>query len=176
MAGPGPVSGGPFPGQPGPFIPPQFPQPAFPPPRPTRQTISRNKLLLIILIVCGVLVLAGGGVAFVLYNRATEIDRSTPTVAVRQFLRATFVDKDDDRVKLFTCRQWADERTTEVRGRFDPSIKVTWEGVVVQSQQKRQAVVTARMRLVSQGFLDFQDWRFDVVEENGWRVCGAGPA
>jgi hypothetical protein len=146
-----------------------------PPARP-RRTISRNKLLLIILVVVGAFVLVAGGVGFVLYNRATEIDRSTPTVAVHQFLRAAFFDKDDDRVKLFTCPQWTRERTSEVQGRFESEVKVTWEEVVVQSRQERQAVVTARMRLVFQGFIDFQLWRFDVVEDNGWRVCGAGPA
>jgi hypothetical protein len=148
----------------------------MPPPRPARRTISRNTLLLIILVVGAVFVLAAGGVGFLFYNRATEIDRSTPTVAVHQFLRAAFFDKDDDRVKLFTCRQWTNERTSGVQQRFDPEVKVTWEDVVVQSRQGHQAVVTARMRLVFQSFVDFQDWRFEVVEENGWRVCGAGPA
>jgi hypothetical protein len=150
--------------------------PPFPPPRPSRRTISRGRLLLIILIASGLLLVGGASTAFLLYNRATEIDRSTPTVAVHQFLRAAFFDKDDDRVKLFTCPEWTKERTAEVRGRFDPEVKVTWESVAVQSRQERQAVVTARMRLVFQGFVDFQDWRFEVVEHNGWRVCGAGPA
>lgn len=131
---------------------------------------------MIILAAVAAFVLVAGGVGFVLYNRATEIDRSTPTVAVHQFLRATFVDKDDDQVKLFTCTQWTKERTGEVQRRFDPDVRITWEDVVLQSQQEHQAVVTVRMRLVFQGFVDFQDWRFDVVEENGWRVCGAGPA
>jgi hypothetical protein len=171
MAGPGPVGGAPIPGQPGPpFMPPPFPQ------RRPRRTISRNKLLLIILAVVGVFVLVAGGVGFVLYNRATEINRSTPTVAVDQFLGAAFVDKDNDRVRLFACPQWTEDRTREIQGRFDPEVKVTWGSIVVQSRQGHQAVAIARMRLVFQGFVDFQDWRFEVVEDNGWRVCSAGPA
>jgi hypothetical protein len=157
---------------PAPFQPPRFP----PPPRRGRSAIPRGKLVLIILIVGGVLAVAGAGTAFLLYNRATEIDRSTPTIAVHQFLRAAFFDKDDDRVKLFTCSQWTKERTAEVRRRFDPDVKVTWENVAVQSRREDQAVVTAQMRLVFQGFVDFQDWRFEVVQVSGWRVCGAGPA
>ncbi len=177
MPGTGAISGPPVAGQPGPFPPPRFPPPAFPPPpRRGRSAIPRGKLVLIILIVGGLLAVAGAGTAFFYYNRATEIDRSTPTVAVHQFLRAAFFDKDDDRVKLFTCPQWTKERTAEVRGRFDPDIKVTWENVAVQSSREEQALVTARMRLVFQGFVDFQDWRFEVIEDRGWRVCGAGPA
>jgi len=148
----------------------------MPPPSPGRRTFRQNKLLLIILILCGLLAVAGGGVAFLLYDRATEIDRSTPAVAVEQFVYAAFVDKDSDRVELFTCPQWTKERTAEVQGRFDPEVKVTLADAAVQSQQEQQAVVTARMRLVFRDFVDFQDWRFELVEDNGWRVCGAGPA
>jgi hypothetical protein len=32
------------------------------------------------------------------------------------------------------------------------------------------------MRLSIQGHTDFQDWRFDVENRKGWRVCGAAPA
>jgi hypothetical protein len=179
MAGPGPISGAPFPGPPGPFMPPPFQQPTVPPPRPTRRTISRNKLLLIILIVGGVLVVAGGGVGFLLYNRATEIDRSTPTIAVRQFLGAIFLDQDDDRVRLFTCPSWTSSRTAEVRGRVDPAVRLSWDTITEQSRADGQAQVTAKLSLRYPGELapsGEQLWRFDVVEENGWRVCGAGPA
>jgi hypothetical protein len=156
-----------------PFTPPPVPPPV-PPPRRTR-TISRGRLTLVILIVGGLLLIAGAGTALLFYNRATELDRSTPTVAVHQFLRAAFFDRDDARVRLFACAQWTSERTAEMQRQFDPEVKVTWENVAAQSQQEDQAVVTARMRLVFQGFVDFQDWQFELVEESGWRVCGAGP-
>jgi hypothetical protein len=149
--------------------------PPFPPP-PARRTIRQSKLLLIILIVVGTLAASGAGAAFLLYDRATKIDRSTPAVAVDQFVHATFVDKDDDRVELFTCPQWTRARTAEVQEQFDSEVKVTLASVAVESQQEQQAVVMARMRLVFRDFVDFQDWRFEVVEDNGWRVCGAGPA
>jgi len=170
MSDPEPAKGAPLPGQPTPSM------PQLPPPPPVGRSTRPNRLLLIMLVLAALLVGIGAGAAFLLYSRATEIDRSTPTIAVHQFLRATFVDKNDDRVELFTCSQWTKERTVEVQGRFDPEVKVTWESVALQSQQERQAVVTARMRLVFQGFVDFEDWRFEVVEDNGWRVCEAGPA
>jgi hypothetical protein len=154
---------------------PHEPPPPPPPPRRAR-TISRGRLTLIILVVGGLLLIAGAGTAFLLYNRATELDRSTPTIAVDQFVRAVFFDKDDDRVKLFTCPQWTTERTAEVQGRFDPEVRVSVASLAVQSRQEHQAVVAARMRLAIQDFVDFQDWRFEVVEDNGWRVCAAEPA
>ena len=145
------------------------------PPR-RRRNSPRGKLLLIILIVGGVLLITGAGTAFLLYNRATEVNRSTPTIAVHQFLSAVFVERDDNRAKLFTCPEWTKQRSDETRARFDPEVKVKWEGVTEQSRQGKQAVVTARLQLLWQGFADFQQWRFEVVEDNGWRVCSAAPA
>jgi hypothetical protein len=150
--------------------------PPFPPPQRSRRTISRGKLLLIILIAGGVLAVTGAGAAFLLYDRATEVNRSTPTIAVHQFLSAVFVQRDDDRAKLFTCREWTTQRSAEARGRFDPEVKVKWERVTEQSREGKQALVTARLQLLWQGFADFQQWRFEVVKDNGWRVCSAGPA
>jgi hypothetical protein len=123
-----------------------------------------------------VLLITGAGTAFFLYNRATEVNRSTPTIAVHQFLSAVFVERDDSRTKLFTCSAWTKQRSDEARARFDPDVKVKWESVTEQSRQGKQAVVTARLQLLWHGFADFQQWRFEVVEDNGWRVCDAKPA
>jgi len=166
----GPAQGAPLPGQPAPSM------PQLPPPPPVGRSTRPNRLLLIMLVLAALLVGIGAGAAFFLYDRATEIDRSTPIVAVDQFVAAVFIDKDDDRVGLFTCRRWTTERTVKVRSRFDPEVKVTVANLTVQSQQGHQAVVTARMRVLFRDFVDFQDWRFEVVEDNGWRVCEAGPA
>ena len=87
-----------------------------------------------------------------------------------------FFDRDDSRVTLFTCSQWTADRTVAVRARFDPEVKVSWEAVTERSRNGSQGVVNARMRLVYQGFVDFQDWQFEVVDSDGWRVCAAGPA
>jgi hypothetical protein len=152
--------------------------PSLPPPRP-RRTISRNKLLLVILTVVGVFVLVAGGVGFVLYNRATEIDRSTPTVAVHQFLDAVFLDQGEDQVRLFSCPEWTSDRTAEMRGGFDAAVRLSWDTVTEQSRVDGRAQVTAKLYLRYPGELapsGEQLWRFEVVEQNGWRVCGAGPA
>jgi hypothetical protein len=118
-------------------------------------------------------VLIAAGAVFLLYNRATEVDRHTPSVAVQQFIVATFVEKDDSRVRLFTCPEWTSRRTAEARRWFDPDVKVKWERVTEQSRQDKRAVVTARLQLLWRDFADFQEWRFEVVEAGGWRVCDA---
>jgi hypothetical protein len=128
------------------------------------------------LVAGAVLVITGAGLGFYLYNKATEPNRSTPAVAVDQFLQAVFVDQSDDRVRLFTCPQWTTGQSAQVRSRFAEGIKVAWESVTEQSRQQNNATVTARMRLSLLGHTDFQDWRFDVVNRKGWRVCGAAPA
>jgi hypothetical protein len=179
IPGTGVGSGPPVAGQPGPFPPPRYPPPAFPPPRRGRSAIPRGKLMLIILIVGGLLAVAGAGTAFLLYNRATEIDRSTPTIAVRQFLGAVFLDKSDDRVRLFTCSQWTVSRTAEIRGQIDPEATLSWDTIAEQSRFDGRAQVTAKLALRYPGELapsGVLQWRFDVVEDSGWRVCGAGPA
>ncbi|WP_173157385.1 hypothetical protein [Phytohabitans suffuscus] len=45
----------------------------------------------------------GAGVAFVAYRDATEPDRSSPDVAVSNYLRALLVERNDVRVDLYTC-------------------------------------------------------------------------
>ena len=131
------------------------------------------------LVLAALLVGIGAGAAFLLYSRATEIDRSTPTIAVRQFLGAVFLDQSDDRVRLFTCRKWTPSRTAEVRGRVDPEARLSWDAITEESRTDRLAQVTAKLSLRYPGELapsGEQLWRFEVVEDNGWRVCEAGPA
>jgi hypothetical protein len=127
------------------------------------------------LVAGAILVITGAGVGFYLYNKATEPNRSTPTVAVDQFLNAVFVDKNDERVRLFTCSGWTTSQTAQVRDRFNPAVKVSWGVVTEQSRRGDQGTVTARLRLNFQGHSDLQEWRFDVVNRKGWRVCGAAP-
>jgi hypothetical protein len=160
---------------PGPAGPPGVPM-QRPPGHPGRRRIPIKRLLLILLVAGAVLVITGTGVGFYLYNKATEPNRSTPTVAVDQFLNALFVEKSDESVRLFTCPQWTSDQTAQVRSRFDPEVKVSWGVVTEQSRQHDQGTVTARLRLNFQGHSDLQEWRFDVVNRKGWRVCGAAPA
>lgn len=113
-----------------------------------------------------------------LYGKATEIDRTTPAVAVRQFLGAVFIDQSDARVRLFTCPEWTPDQTAEIRQRFDVQVKVSWQSINERSRVDDRAEVTAKLALLYPGELapsGEQQWRFDVVEDDGWRVCRAEP-
>ncbi|GFJ80164.1 hypothetical protein Phou_043440 [Phytohabitans houttuyneae] len=52
----------------------------------------------------GAAVCGGAGVAFVAYRDATEPDRSSPDVAVSNYLRALLLERNDVRVDLYSCR------------------------------------------------------------------------
>jgi hypothetical protein len=135
--------------------------------------------LWIIAALVGMVLAAGTGVAFVMYSRATEVDRSTPTIAVRQFLGAVFLDQSDERVRLFTCPEWTPDRTAGMRRRFDSGVKVSWGAITEQSRVDNQAQVATKIGLRYPGELapsGQQLWRFWLREDKGWRVCDAQPA
>lgn len=141
---------------------------------PQRRRGSRV-LLLVALVLVGVLIV-GGGLAFYAYDRATAIDRSTPRVAVDQFLQAALIDADVNRVGLFVCRAWpASKALQESHIPLSPTMRVSWSSAQVRQISATQAEVTMRIRLfvVSEGTSPEQVnmWRFITVNENGWRVC-----
>jgi hypothetical protein len=131
------------------------------------------------------LCLGGLGLGYVLYDQATELDRSAPDVVVDSYLRALLVDRNDATAALHTCGQDADlsaieQLRSDIEGqerRLDTAISVSWGKLTVQQDNEATASVstsvqrTATVDGATQSLAD--DWRFRVVEEGGWRVCGA---
>ena len=66
-------------------------------------------MLLIVASFVAALGVAAGGTLLYVYDQATAIDRSTPQVVVEQFLDATLILNNSDRVSLFVCKQWSAE-------------------------------------------------------------------
>ncbi|MEJ3742181.1 hypothetical protein WEI85_02615 [Actinomycetes bacterium KLBMP 9797] len=152
----------------------------------TRPASPRARKTRLVLLMVGGLVallcLGGAGVAFVAYRDATEPDRSSPDVAVSNYLRAVFVDRDDTRANTLICRDDSGlasirdlQREIEAREQqYSISIIVSWGELAVQESGRRATVTTEISRTIADGSeSDHQDWRFDVVDEGGWRVCGA---
>lgn len=152
----------------------------------TRPATPRaRKARLVLLMVGGLVALlcvGGAGVAFVAYRDATEPDRSSPDVAVSNYLRAVFVDRDDTRADTLTCREDSGlasilDFRQEVEAReqqFSISIIVSWGELVVRESGERATVTTEISRTIADGSeSDRQNWRFGVVDEDGWRVCDA---
>ncbi|WP_460846357.1 Rv0361 family membrane protein [Phytohabitans suffuscus] len=124
----------------------------------------------------------GAGVAFVAYRDATEPDRSSPDVAVSNYLRALLVERNDVRVDLYTCsndaalgaiRAFREEIEAREK-QHSIRIVVSWGAMSVQESSGRSTVTTEISRTISDGSeKDLQNWRFDLVDQSGWRVCGA---
>jgi hypothetical protein len=156
-------------------------QPAVDAPTPAapRRKAVRTILPIVIFAIIGVAsALLATGLFF--YNKATEPDRSTPLVATDAFLHALFVEESDDRVSLFTCSNWpASTAVDAVRSQIDPDAKVSWDSMTVADSSGDHAAVGLLLR-----FRYPEDvapsgerrWTFDLVNESGWRVCGAHPA
>ena len=132
--------------------------------------------LLIFAIAGFVLALAATGIYF--YDRATQPDRSTPTVTVQQFMGAVFLQGDASKVKQFVCDRWAPgDAISWTKALADPEARVSWDTVVAISETEDDARVTARVRFRYHDDVapsGEQQWRFDLVDENGWRVCNVG--
>jgi len=132
--------------------------------------------LLVFAIVGFVLAAVATGVYF--YDRATQPDRSTPTVTVQQFMAAVFLQNDTKGVEQFICDRWAlDDAVSWTQGLADPEARVSWDTVVTIAESEDDARVTARVRFRYRDDVapsGEQQWRFDLVDENGWRVCNVG--
>lgn len=140
---------------------------------------------LVVLMIAGVLALlcaGGGGVALVAYRDATEPDRSSPDVAVDNYLRAYFVDRNDARALEYACEKAELDDARRLReeierreSQFGVQVKVTWD-LRVQPQVGDRNEVEAV--LVIEGLLNGQkqsgrreNWNFQLANDEGWRVC-----
>ncbi|WTY52667.1 hypothetical protein OG617_11965 [Micromonospora sp. NBC_01412] len=124
--------------------------------------------------------------AFVLYERATTPDRSAPDVVVVSYLQALLVGRDQNRATLFTCgdrmpaiEAFRDQILAKEK-ELDVSISVNIENVSVARGGSSNAIVdavirrTAQVDGVQQSLTD--NWRFELFEQEGWRVCTAQPS
>jgi hypothetical protein len=144
---------------------------------------KRRRILLVVAIVVAFLVLLGGSIGVVAYDRATAIDRSTPEVVIRQFVGAAAIDHDLARANLFVCGQWsAADALTKMSLPTTPNLSINW-GVRSVTQNGDQAQADVRVILsVPAGdgaaFRDVHIWHLTLVNQNGWRVCDleAGPS
>lgn len=128
---------------------------------------------------------SGSLVAYVWYDKATTPDQSTPSLAVRQYLRATFELHDDKRASQFTCgdpqsvteiQQLLSElRSTE--SRFRVTTNVSWEEFSTDEHGDSATVSLNLLIRVPEAngtpSEAIQRWSFDATNHGGWRVCGA---
>jgi hypothetical protein len=121
------------------------------------------------------LVLLGGTIGVVAYDKATAIDRSTPAVSVEQLLTAIFVDNDESRVQLFLCPGLvASDAMAQAKSLAGKEATPSWENLIVSQQSDKAATLNARITLRYPGEPEpsgEQHWEFKLDRQDGWRVC-----
>jgi hypothetical protein len=138
-------------------------------------------VLAFVLALCGV----GAITAYNVYNKIAEPDRTTPSIAVRKYLQATFDERDQLSARRFTCSDPENieavttflEDVRDREQRFDLRITIAWEEVR-ETVDGDRATVTATLKVqVPEGGANIseslQKWTFSLEGDSGWRVCGA---
>ncbi|MFG1989702.1 hypothetical protein ACGFJ7_06920 [Actinoplanes sp. NPDC048988] len=174
---------------PGPFPPPEPPHqpdsgvPPQAPEKPQKPRNPRRRLWLAVAAgIVALLCLGGAGVAVLLYDKETKIDRAAPDAVVDNFLRAYLVNRNEEEVALYACKSGGDFAALEAyrtdiqnrESRFSISIQISWEGLRVATNSTQGTVDADLTRAIGDGSEQITDsWRFAVIDEDGWRVCGA---
>lgn len=146
---------------------------------------NRRSILLIAMAVIMALCSGAFGTGYVLYNRAAQPDRSSPSVVVTRYLEAALEQRNDDAAKGYTCADaggFSDVMAllAEVKSqerRFGVRVTIRWDGFGVKSNGT-DATVTATLRIQvpeASGAISesLQQWSFSLVKQSGWRVCAA---
>jgi hypothetical protein len=167
---------------PGPMAPP--PEQGTTPAAPAKKPRNR-RLRLWLAVSAGVLsllCLGGIGVAVLIYDDETKIERTQPDVVADNFLRAYLVTRNENEVALFACRSGGDfselqAYRTDIQNReaqFSIGIRVAWEGLRVTTNGAQGSVDADLTRSIQDGTERITDkWRLGLVDEDGWRVCSA---
>jgi hypothetical protein len=154
-------------------------------PVPADRSVPRGRRLRLFLAVAAgmtaLLCLGGVGVAVLLYDDATKIDRSAPDVVVSSYLRAHLVARDDKAADLLTCAEPDLAAMREFRSdiesreaQFSAHITVNWGRLAVQQSGGSATVNTEVVRSLDGGAeRSITTWSIRVVDEDGWRVCSA---
>ncbi|SDT75369.1 hypothetical protein [Actinoplanes derwentensis] len=158
------------------------PEPSGPAPR--RGRLQNRRVRLVLALGGGVLALlclGGVGLFVSLYDKATEIKRTEPDAVVDSFIRAYLVDRDENQVALYACERGADFteiaafRTDliEREAKYSVTIKVTSGRLSVSTAGDQGAVQVDLTRSIDDSEHLTDSWTFRVVDQDGWRVCGA---
>ncbi len=135
--------------------------------------------------IMALLCLGGVGVFISFYDEATKIERTAPDAVVDQFLRAYLVNRNDKDAALFTCKN-ADltaisalrTQLVEREKEFDVTVNVSWSTLTVSGTEEARRTVGTDLLIAGSSNGDAlsrrtESWSFDLVDEDGWRVCNA---
>ena len=146
---------------------------------------GRRRTLLVLGAFALVVCLAFGIAGYVLYERATRLDRSTPVVTVFQYVDAVFEVRDDGQAELFECKKSTgraalnvlldDLKAREQRYSIRITVSVTnfAESVEGSKAQVQADLLIDVPEADGKPSRSNQRWSFDLRDEDGWRVCSA---
>lgn len=162
--------------------------PGTPPAEPARKPRNR-RLRLWLALGAGVLTLlclGGVGIAVLLYDEETKIDRAEPDQVTSSFLRTYLVNRSDDEAALYICASGAKlEEIAALRAeninreaQFGTSVSVVWESLTVAPATGGVTSVSVDLVITgSKGGVQTssrtEPWSFQLIDQDGWRVCGA---
>jgi len=143
------------------------------------------RIVVTLLVVVAAGTTGAAGIAFFAYDQATRIDRSDPDLVVTNYLRALLNERDETRAALYVCSDASG--LSEIRALREQIESQEQElGVVMsvsledlQREESGQRVVNVGISIRRAAVIDgirqsvADRWRFKVVNESGWRVCGA---
>jgi hypothetical protein len=128
------------------------------------------------------LCVGGVGAFFVLYEEATEIKRETPGAVVTSFLGAYLTNRNDKDAALYMCESGGDlsalqafrEDTVQREQQFSVGITIRWRVLSVATNGTTSIAKVEVNRQIADGSgRDGSSWDLTVVDQDGWRVCGA---
>jgi hypothetical protein len=149
----------------------------------------RKGLRLWVAMVAGVaalLCLGGIGVAVLLYDKETKIERAAPDAVADNFLRAYLVDRDDNEASLYMCQSGADfgaisalrAEAVDREKKFGTHVVVSWGTLTVTDVDATRKNVAADLTIAGTSNGNTvsrrkESWSLGVVDQDGWRVCSA---
>jgi hypothetical protein len=158
--------------------------PSGPPPMPQRPV--RWPIWLAVVLGIATLICVGvGAVAFRYYDKATQPNRSTPDVAVDNYLRAVLVNDDSSEAQKYSCVDRSALSTFEAfhanavaaAEQLGDTASFSWTSIHVdRSAQTAKAAVTIEQNTfdgATQVASSEHQWRFTVLGPTVWRVCAA---
>ena len=147
-------------------------------PQPTAgPTLRLGRVPLIFAIVGVVVALASSGLY--LFRQPAETQRLTPETIVDRFLAAVFLANSAERLGEVVCSNWNPaDALTRTSDQVGADARVSWDEIRVVSGSEKRTTLRARIGLRFRDDIRpsaYQQWRFSLVDENGWRVCEARP-
>ena len=141
---------------------------------------SRRSRVPAVFAILGILsaLIVGGTVYYTQFYKTSA--RDTPEQVVEKLLTAVFVD-DPDMVQVgrLTCESWDVEAAVQrITSNIRANTHVSWQDIIRLSTGEARVVVAATLTITPIGDEDpsvSRGWAFDMVDEDGWRVCDAHP-